>query len=111
MLKEEISARIEEFCKIKGWLKKEFAEIIKINPQHVNLVFKGKLDPLKYIDVLVKQGADKYWLLTGEIKSMEKSNNVFKIRIEELQQENKNLKKKLAAYKAATKYFDKAKGV
>ena len=55
-VKLEISKRIEEFFLKTGLQKNQFAEeYLSIQPQNLNKVFKGKLDPLKFIDILVKK--------------------------------------------------------
>ena len=70
MNKVGISHRIELYFNKLGWNKTKFAKAIGEYPQHLNKVFEGKLDPLKYIDNLVKIGCDKEWLLTGKEKPL-----------------------------------------
>ena len=65
MNKVDISSRIEAFFNDLGWTKTKFAEAIDEYPQHLNKVFEGKLDPLKYLDKLVELGCNREWLLTG----------------------------------------------
>lgn len=66
MNKADISSRIEAFFNDLGWSKAKFADAIGEYPQHLNKVFEGKLDPLKYVDNLAKIGCNKEWLLTGK---------------------------------------------
>lgn len=68
-LKAEIGKRLSEFIKTRKWKKYQFAELVGIQPTHVNNYLSGEYDPVKLIDKLLSFGhinsTEKNWLLTG----------------------------------------------
>jgi predicted ribosome quality control (RQC) complex YloA/Tae2 family protein len=114
-----VGGRFKEFLLSKYDSINAAAEYLETSGDSLrNSYFNGKALPgAKIIHKLIILGCDINWLLNEDLndnklphKQKEKEGPLEK-RLKDLEEENKKLKKKIAAYESAIKYLDKAKGV
>lgn len=68
---KEVGSRIKEFMESKGWKQKDLARITGKKETHIKKYFNGELDPLSILEYLVNEGADRDYILTGNMKIKE----------------------------------------
>jgi transcriptional regulator with XRE-family HTH domain len=110
---DTIGARLRQFAKANFGTIRKLAELLEMSEENLSQYTRGKSKPGS--DILSKLnalGCDLNWLITGKEGSDAKEmfNTTYNY-LKKVEEENKKLKKKLAVFEKASKYFDDAKNI
>lgn len=118
-----IGKRLRQFAKDKYGTVRKLAELLEMSEENLSQYTRDKSKPgANMLLKLNELGCDLSWLLTGKYATTPKEmfdatfkykqkENPYDRRINELEEENRKLKKKLAVYEKALAYINKSKEI
>lgn len=110
---DSIGGRLRQFAKDKFGTVRKLAELLEMSEENLSQYTRDKSKPGSNMLLKLNElGCDLNWLITG--KEGNNPKEIFDVPfkyLNQLEEENKKLKKKLIVFEKASKYFKEAKEI